>query len=265
LALATAIVTGVLEGPVDAEQADRTPFQAAGETPVIPDPDLEDRIAQDVAAFINSERQARGLPVLATLDGEVAALSNQARLRDERADKHLLSAYGYGTTSASELYVRLGTGTRSGEAVAGWLANAQQESALLDRDATGLAVAASCDAGERGGDLVLTVHVLTQESTSPAAAPVADDRPGAGRGEACQFAELATGPTAEESLLVPSALAFAGTLALALALLDWQRRRTMGEPGYVRADTLDHIQRAEPPSRRPAPPAGTQPDGSSWG
>ncbi|MFA9446570.1 hypothetical protein [Egicoccus sp. AB-alg6-2] len=198
------------------------PSATTDETVPAYDPDLERRIAEDVAAYVNSERRARSLPLLDLVADDHARTANEARLRDLAPDDGLLDAYA--ATAARELFVRLGTGTRSGEAVAGWLAN-EHGAALLDRDATSIAVAAACQPGDRGGDLVLTVHVLTTDAGPAVDPPTADDRPGAGRGEACQFADLALGPTATEGMVVPAALAAASALTLALALLELQRRR----------------------------------------
>ena len=209
---------------VDLEVVEAAPQASeATQTPV--DPDLEVRIAQDVAAYVNAERRAHRLPALDLLGDEHARADNEARLRDRSPQEDLERRYGAGVT-AHELHVRLGTGTRSGEAVAGWLASGGDRALLLHRGASGIAVAAACQPGERGGDLVLTVHVVRAADDGPAApAPIATDRPGAGRGEACQFAELATGPTPGDDVVAPAALALAGTVALTLALLEWQRRR----------------------------------------
>ncbi|WP_130649145.1 hypothetical protein [Egicoccus halophilus] len=212
---------------------------AVGSDELPGDPDLEARIADDVVAYVNSERRARSMTLLGILDDTHATAANEARLRDQEPDRDLLEAYGEEAVVARELHVRLGTGTRSGEAVAGWVANDQADT-LLDRSATGIAVAAACQPGERGGDLVITVHVVQSASGPTAPGPIADDRPGAGRGEACQFADLATGPTAQDGTLAPAAVTLAATVALALALLEWQRRRH-------RAGLLASPQRVAPP------------------
>lgn len=219
VALAGTTPAGAVDLP--APDAPGDPTGASAETVPPDDPDLERRIAEDVAAFVNSERRARGLPLLGLAGDAHARAANEDRLREREPDDQLLEAYG--VEPVTELFVRLGTGTRSGEAVAGWLAGDDAE-VLLDADARGIAVAAACQPGERGGDLVLTVHVLTTVP-SDAPGPVAADRPGAGRGEACQFADLATGPTAEDGVVAPAALAAAGAVTLALVLLEVQRRR----------------------------------------
>ncbi|HSK23762.1 MAG TPA: hypothetical protein VK906_11325 [Egicoccus sp.] len=218
------------------DQPAGTGEQAAAEAVTPGDPDLERRLAEDVAAFVNSERRARSLPLLAPLDGRHARAANEVRLRDEDPGQGVLAAYD--AEKAHGLFARLGTGTRTGEAVAGWVA-AEDGEALLAPDATGIAVAAACQPGDRGGDLVLTVHVVTGGSvaTSGDDLPITDERPGAGRGEACQFADLATGTQAEDRVVAPAALAAAGTLTIALVLLELQRRRLRADvPGYVRVD-----------------------------
>lgn len=217
--------------------ADSQP-EAMAEAVAPDDPDLERRLAEDVAAYVNSERRAHGLPLLATLDDRFARAANEVRLRDEEPGRAVLN--GYGATDAHELFARLGTGTRTGEAVAGWVA-VDDGGRLLAAEATGIAVAAACQPGDRGGDLVLTVHVVTggPTATSDGDASITDERPGAGRGEACQFADLATGTQAQDDLVAPAALAAAGTITIALVLLELQRRRHTGDiAGYVRVDQL---------------------------
>ncbi|MFA9430800.1 hypothetical protein [Egicoccus sp. AB-alg2] len=233
-AVAWVVLGGVEQADaVDLEVVERGPRAAeATQTPV--DPGLEARIAEDVVAFVNAERRANSMPLLSLLEDEHVRTANEARLREATPEHDLADVYGGDAVTARELHVRLGTGTRSGEAVAGWLASAGDRDVLLDRAATGIAVAAACQPGERGGDLVLTVHVVDDGEGPGEAGPIGDDRPGAGRGEACQFAELATGPTAEEGVLVPAALTLAATVAAALGLLEWQRRHHRPAPRRVR-------------------------------
>lgn len=248
---AVAVLSGVEKAAVvDLQAVDPTTRRAAVAAPeaVTPaDPDLERRLADDVVAYVNSERRARSLPLLGTLDDRHARAANEVRLRDEDPGETPLA--GYDADAAHELFARLGTGTRTGEAVAGWVA-ADDGRVLLDPDAAGIAVAAACQPGDRGGDLVLTVHVVTGGATSTAdgAPSIADERPGAGRGEACQFADLATGTPTVDGVVAPAALAAAGTLAIALVLLEMQRRRHNSEiTGHVRAER-------DPPSPPPSPP-----------